>query len=237
MHAHAFSVVPRTIFLILCIVAPILALGTWTYTRAVGSQITACADKTGLVFVVGDGFARTKCLRGQQLLTWNIQGLQGPKGDKGDAGASGLSPHLYDANNQDLGIFLGRTSFSSGDYETLASGITVYFTTDDNNQTAVLHASQETVAFTTTDCSGTPYVVSPRPTNTLTSYLQTPIGIRYYTRLPLPSAPQLLQANIDPTTSSACQVFPDHPATVNVTPMREITLPFTLPLNWPLTIK
>lgn len=35
-----------------------LFLGVWTYTRAVGSQITVCVKKSGLVYVIGQDFKR-----------------------------------------------------------------------------------------------------------------------------------------------------------------------------------
>ena len=88
------------------------------------------------MYLIGAGFQRATCAHGDQLLTWNIQGLrgdkgdpgatgpvgpqgpagpqgiqgiQGQKGDKGDAGPPGSaasSLHVYDANGQDLGILI-----------------------------------------------------------------------------------------------------------------------------------
>jgi len=56
------------------------------YAFATSGVITACAKRDGEVYLIGAGFQRATCARGDQALTWNIQG---PKGDKGDPGAPG----------------------------------------------------------------------------------------------------------------------------------------------------
>ncbi len=76
------------------------SLGYWTITQAVGTTITACVNKSGEVYVIGQGFRKAKCDKNETLLSWNITGpqglkgdtgIQGPKGDKGDKGDQGLS--------------------------------------------------------------------------------------------------------------------------------------------------
>ncbi|GEM_PF-4089609 len=64
----------------------LLLVGLWTYTRAVGDEISICVTKAGVTHVVGDGFKRADCKKNETLLTWNVQG---PKGDKGDQGIQG----------------------------------------------------------------------------------------------------------------------------------------------------
>ena len=67
----------------------LLAFSFGAYAFATGNVITACARKDGSVYLIGAGFLRAACVRGDQPLTWNVQGVQGPKGDKGDPGVPG----------------------------------------------------------------------------------------------------------------------------------------------------
>jgi len=78
------------IILIVSVVTVGLTSGLWTYTRAVGDTISVCVKKSGLVYVIGDGFRRDDCKNNDKLLTWGIQGPKGDKGDKGDIGPTGL---------------------------------------------------------------------------------------------------------------------------------------------------
>jgi len=98
-----------------------LVLGLWAYTKANGEEVTVCVGRNGLMHVIGEGFRRTECRRGETLLSWNTQGEkgdtgeqgeQGEKGDKGDDGEDGNEVHLFDAAGQDLGIFLFRNGSS-----------------------------------------------------------------------------------------------------------------------------
>lgn len=106
----------------------VLVVALWSYTQAVGNEITVCVTKGGLVHVIGSEFRRADCKENESLLTWNITGLQGPKGDKGDQGLQGEqgiqgpkgdkgdtgsqgprgnSLRVVDADGQDLGVFVG----------------------------------------------------------------------------------------------------------------------------------
>ena len=71
------------------LIALLLALSFGAYAFATGNVISACAKRDGEVYLIGTGFLWATCMRGDQPLTWNIQGVQGPKGDKGDPGAPG----------------------------------------------------------------------------------------------------------------------------------------------------
>ena len=77
----ALSPVLLSVIIVLCGV-----FGFGAYAFATGNVITACAKRDGEVYLIGAGFQRATCARGDQALTWNIQG---PKGDKGDPGAPG----------------------------------------------------------------------------------------------------------------------------------------------------
>ena len=77
------------VILIISIAAVGLSIGLWSYSRATGDTISVCVKKSGLVYVIGDGFRRSDCGKNDKLLTWNIQGPKGDKGDKGDPGIQG----------------------------------------------------------------------------------------------------------------------------------------------------
>jgi len=99
-----------TVILIISIAVIGLTIGLWTYTQATGSTISICANKTGFVYMVGQGFMSNNCLKNDKLITWNVQGpkgdpgaqglqgIQGEKGDKGDQGDPGL-PAQHGAGN------------------------------------------------------------------------------------------------------------------------------------------
>lgn len=67
----------------------LLFVGLWNYSRAAGNGIEVCVRKNGALFMIGDGFKRSDCLKNEKLISWNIVGPQGPKGDKGDPGLVG----------------------------------------------------------------------------------------------------------------------------------------------------
>jgi hypothetical protein len=71
------------------VIALLLVVSFGAYAYATGNAITACAKQNGEVYLIGAGFQRAACLRGDQPLSWNVQGVQGPKGDNGDPGTPG----------------------------------------------------------------------------------------------------------------------------------------------------
>lgn len=57
-------------------------------SQANQEQLTACAKKSGLLFLLGSGFT-TKCEKNDKVVNWNIQGPQGPVGPQGPQGDVG----------------------------------------------------------------------------------------------------------------------------------------------------
>jgi hypothetical protein len=100
------------------------------YARAVGGEIKACVNTSGAVYIIGDGFKKTTCAKGEQLLSWNQQGPKGDQGDKGDTGDQGLQGasgnilHLFDGSGQDLGVLVrgGQIGSSYTTYIKLDNG-------------------------------------------------------------------------------------------------------------------
>lgn len=71
------------------ILAVAVGLGGYLYTRAAGDVITICVRRSGLVYVIGDGFRRSECRGTDQLVSWNSEGIPGPQGPIGPIGATG----------------------------------------------------------------------------------------------------------------------------------------------------
>src|SRR5262245_54801041 len=98
--------------------AIVLIIGIWTFTSAAGDEIFGCVGKTGALRIVQ---SLAGCTKNETPLSWNKEGVQGPKGDSGPAGSSF---HLFDANNQDLGIVLDADLYSpSPKYRTFFNSI------------------------------------------------------------------------------------------------------------------
>jgi hypothetical protein len=68
------------------VIALLLVFSFGAYAFATSGVIIACTKRDGEVYLIGTGFQHATCARGDQALTWNVQG---PKGDKGDPGAPG----------------------------------------------------------------------------------------------------------------------------------------------------
>lgn len=100
-----------------------------------------------------------------------IQGEVGPKGDKGDigergpAGTSGKQYHLYDANDQDLGVLMSGSGPNSGySFETLLPDLGVFasfFGRTDSDDLTV--GEGKGVLYTGADCTGDNFVTNPDP--------------------------------------------------------------------------
>jgi hypothetical protein len=81
------SIVYKSFLLIIVMI--LVVLSVWTYTKADGGQITICAKKSGLIYIIGEDFKRIDCKKNDSLISWNSAGQIGPKGDKGDVGPAG----------------------------------------------------------------------------------------------------------------------------------------------------
>jgi len=144
-----------------------LVLGLWAYTKANGEEITACIGKNGLMHIIGEGFRRTECKDNETLLSWNTQGEkgdtgeQGEQGEKGDDGQDGSDAevfHLFDGDDQDLGVLVRREP-GDGRYTTHIADISVSINFhQDGHGRAALDVGTRDAFYPDLNCSGTPFI-------------------------------------------------------------------------------
>jgi hypothetical protein len=79
----------RTHFILAGALVLVLGLYGVASTRAAGDEITVCVKRSGLVYVIGDGFRRSECRPADTLLSWGAAGAQGPAGADGAQGPQG----------------------------------------------------------------------------------------------------------------------------------------------------
>jgi hypothetical protein len=60
-------------------------------SRAAGREITICVKRSGLVYVIGDGFRRSECRGTDQLISWSAESVPGPQGPAGAHGVDGTN--------------------------------------------------------------------------------------------------------------------------------------------------
>ena len=260
----------------LALVLVVSVFGMWGYASAVGDQITICAKKSGLVYVIGEDFKRKDCKATDQLLSFNVSGPKGDKGDKGDAGEMGLQGlkgdkgekgdsgtgggsgsqlHLYDANNQDLGIVVDHVGNQG--YNSFITSIESFVefegsrrlgagahAGDPNHHYEAYIVNNGNIFYLLPDCAGIPYSgdIASQPQNT--------IFIGGSTNRMFKTTDGLITRNIEVTnagevpghlimsylsSSTGCANNPSASYQVpSFVPLEEISLPFTLPLAWPL---
>lgn len=72
-----------------------LGIGAYSIAQATMGQLTACVDKNGDSRLIIEGFTKKQtCQKGEQLISWNLNGtpgIQGPKGETGSQGPIGLT--------------------------------------------------------------------------------------------------------------------------------------------------
>ena len=87
MAARAWSVSPRLRWGMLAAAAALVGGTAVVGAQSVG-EVRACVDPKGSIVIVGTG---VPCAKGDQALTWNIQGPAGPAGPAGPQGSPGVS--------------------------------------------------------------------------------------------------------------------------------------------------
>ena len=229
----------------------LVALGFWHFTQAQGSEIEVCVKKSGLVYVIGNGFRRSECRKNDTLLSWNTTGPQGEKGDKGDEGEPGpqgiqgtkgdkgesgteTSLHLYDASNQDLGILIGP-SLSDKNIDTYIPSIQAAARfTQDASSTAALNLHRRDLYFDAENCIGSSYILAATSTALATDMVYLFYSSSTPPRIFKIDTPAPLTLVLKSRTSVACSNISELRQAI---PVHEIVVPFNLPLTWPLQIQ
>lgn len=166
----------------LILFALVVVTGTIAYTKAEGNQITVCVKKNGLMYVIGGEFKKKDCKHEDSLFSWNTAGTQGPKGDIGDTGPQGLQGefgptgpqgvagtngnqyHLYDLNNQDLGIILKLPGGGDNSYSTLLPDVKLSLNLRDGGfDNMIIADGPVEIRYSGTDCTGESFALVGRP--------------------------------------------------------------------------
>ncbi len=230
------------------VLTPLVFLtGLKVYASLTDTQITACVKKDGSLYIIAQG---ASCKGQDNLLTWNITGPQGDKGDTGDMGEQGpqgiqgergikgASLHLYDANNQDLGVLTyGLVSASGVSSPSLFStylfdpGVFVSFRQVNNsvifNPTNPLLLR---VYFPELNCTGQPFSIGINP---LELFAAEGGGYVIWTDRISNSDSMLAKSHFD---SNGCVNTQENPDPQNQVHVKYVNNPFTLPIAWPLQI-
>lgn len=111
-----------------------LFFGTLSYAQVTPATIKACVNKSGIAFIVGEGFQRQNCFRGEKLISWNIQGPKGDTGEPGEQGPQGepgpAGPQGLQGESGPAGITgAGNVAFIDAHFILTTDGIYYY----DNN--------------------------------------------------------------------------------------------------------
>ena len=232
------------------VVGAVLFVGAWAYTQAVGDEITACVKKDGSVHIIGDGFKREDCKKKETLLSWNMKGEKGDKGDigekgekgdkgddgdNGENGTNGTELHLFDANGQDLGVLVNIRENNEDFFTTYNQNLTAFLQFQNfqaNPKTKFQYVENIDYFFEEENCEGEPF------TRLLGSLYAVRKGNPYqnYWMFDLTETPK--------SRSYLSQAVPDarlcvpNVGTIEYSVMlKEISLPFTEPLAWPLEVK
>lgn len=239
-------------FLILTIA--IITLGFWRFSLADGSTITACVNKAGMAYLIGEGFAFKKCNGKDKLISWNIVGPQGLKGEKGDTGeqgpqgekgengqqgAGGSTLNLLDGGGQDLGMLVAAwnsnrfTTFLQldNDYKAFIE----FQAGSDCSVTPcrpVMDVPGATVYFTQPNCTGDAFISTPSNVHTITYE-----GFHRSSGYFLPQIETLSQDRLSLSQMGQSACLGDNTHRSNTVLVHYVSLPFTEPLAWPLKIQ
>lgn len=231
----------QKIFLGTIAVSLLLVLGLWSFTRATTGEIFGCVGPSGILRILNSG----SCKQNETPISWKAQGEKGEQGEPGEQGIpgengkdgldgkggvdgkDGTDLHLFDGNNQDLGIL---TSEEFPRFWTFlpTENVVLRFVQNGNNHTASLDITNTGFVFTQPACAGTPY--SSLESTYPNGILKTVNGFYRFTSDPAVNIDVQSSMNAD---GSCVANF----STVKATPVEQVTLPLSFPLAWPLQIK
>lgn len=227
-----------------------LVAGTWVYSQADGNEIRACVNKAGMPRIVD---SNNECKSEEVLLAWNIQGLQGEKGDegdpgekgeKGDDGKDGMELHVFDANGQELGIYVGDHTANPSEQPITFNtdlGVFLKFAQSGAEQKKVTFEPRSAeLLFEQKNCEGNAFasINASRPIQNVFSADGDGTIPRVYSLFLIGKEPA---ARTILSRSSGDEAIPcvnfTTPQIKETLTTSDIVLPFTEPLAWPLEVK
>ncbi len=166
------------------------------------------------------------------------QGNPGPQGLQGIQGPAGNSFHLYDANNQDLGMILNSELYDGSitphftTYDS-SNGVILEFQTNPKKQTVymITQNNYPGVYFDGSNCTGNPYAW-PTSENEPTTITQA--NGQFYKFTSDKGSVQKLLSYFD---GFSCQTLSSNNQINFVYSLTPINLGFKQNLVWPLTVK
>lgn len=217
--------------LVLCVLIILLAVPLQNPpTLAEEGVINACVNKDGNIKIIGPEFKNQQCSRNWKPLSWNIQGVQGPIGQQGPQGLqghSGLNLHLFDGNDQYLGIFL---SLNQEMFTTFLpqENVIIDFSKHYNNFGDVIRLRQEEIQFTEVNCSGNPYTI--RTSVAADTLMKAAQGLYYK----VTTDPVVVLITTSRMNSGGCN---NTSSRDSLRRLEQVSIPFTEPVAWPLEIR
>lgn len=157
------------------------------------------------------------------------QGPVGPEGPQGPAGTSSTDLYVYDANDQNLGILLSVTPADARVFNTYlsTSGIFLDLRQSDGPETVVINNIGSPIYFSSDNCIGAAYIPGGNPGGTVISHTGRAFKIIDGTKVN--------GLNSWSRLTSGCENGQGITSLLN--PLQEVSLPFNLPLSWPLEVR
>ena len=142
----------------------------------------------------------------------------------------GRQLHLFDGNNQDLGIVLtaGGTGVGFNTYIP-SQDVKLSFSQSNNPGSVVLEPNRESIYFINSDCTGTPYSHNAYDPQRVT---RDGLG-RFYKYTIDPQTTLFIRSQLD-TNPPTCNLINSNLS--QLYHLAPITAPVTLPLAWPLRV-
>jgi hypothetical protein len=161
----------------------------------------------------------------------------GERGEQGPAGSSGTALHLFDANGQDLGIFVGQDEKATWIFTFLPSSgdlLRIYA----GDPKVQIDTSVNRISYSELNCQGDPFstsVRSPSIKNQIDASVVVS-GVKKYFRF-ITSIPAQRVSNSYRDNTGIC-INLDGGGRFNPTyELQEVSLPFSEPLAWPLEVR
>lgn len=145
----------------------VLFVGAWAYIQAEGEEILVCVNKVGIPRLVS---STNDCRRGERLVSWNKEGIKGDSGIDGKDGADGANLHLFDANGQDLGIYIGFEAGGDATHKTYVPALHAFLEFYVRNLTSGATVTVEPrggVFYMQSNCEGVVYITDEKIPNML----------------------------------------------------------------------